>query len=163
MEDVARVKISELQLAPHPEGGYYREYYRSEELMKTDSLPDRYQSDRNFGTAIYFLLKAGEVSRFHSIRSDELWFFHGGAPIQIHILEQGRDYRTLTLGMSSELAAVIPRFCHFAAESLGDSYSLVSCVVLPGFDFEDFELSARAQLLQDFPEQESLIRRFTSS
>ena len=80
--------IEKLNLKQHPEGGFYSETYRSKETISKDALPDRYTSNHSFGTAIYFLLRSEDVSAFHRLKSDELWFFHLGSPVEVVFLTE---------------------------------------------------------------------------
>jgi uncharacterized protein len=137
--------ITHLQLQPHPEGGHYRETYRAEELVDTPRGP------RAASTAILFLLAAGQCSRWHRIASDEAWHYHGGAALVIYELcPQGQTRRThlgLNLARGEQPQHVVPAGSWFAAEPLdGDTWSLVSCTVAPGFDFADFQLATPQQL-----------------
>lgn len=130
--------IEKLELVPHPEGGYYREMYRSEGKV---SSPWN-KGIRNAMTDIYFLLTEGQVSRFHKVAHDELWNFYEGAPLELIEIEMASlKVSKNTLGISTN----IPRYKHLikgdnwqAAYSTGD-YSLVGCTVAPGFEFSDFE------------------------
>lgn len=142
--------IKELQLKKHPEGGYFRETYRSDESIPQNALPSRYKGGRDFSTAIYFLLKSDQASALHRIQSDELWFFHDGSPIEITVKSPGGNDQKIMLGkdiLSGEcLQAVMPKQYWFSARVLKpDSYTLVSCTVSPGFDFADFELKGPIQ------------------
>jgi predicted cupin superfamily sugar epimerase len=156
--DELQALIEELGLQPHPEGGFYKETFRSPEL-----LSDR---DRNLITAIYFILTSDNVSKFHRIVSDELWFFHAGSPITIHLLDHEYGHREIALGNEFN-SGQVPQFCVPGGTIFGSSvdvlgsYALVSCVVAPGFDFADFELFDRETLLKEFPEQQSIIERLT--
>lgn len=129
--------IQELKLLPHPEGGYYREIFRSQTLI---SAP---QGERNALTLIYFLLKEGEVSKFHQVLSDEAWNFIEGAPLRLVSVSadfhRNEEYTLASSAPGSVPLAIIPAEDWQAAECLGD-YSLVSCTVGPGFDFADFRL-----------------------
>ena len=158
--------IEHLSLKPHPEGGYYNETYRAVEKIKADALPPRFGGDRNFGTAIYFLLPSDERSLFHRIKSDELWHFHAGSTLEIYVLtEAGLIIHRLgtNLEQGDRPQVVIPADQWFAAAvSNNGTYTLASCTVSPGFDFEDFELAKRGQLLQEFPTYEAIIERFTN-
>lgn len=124
--------IALLQLAPHPEGGHYRETFRDGE-------------GRGHSSAIHFLLKAGEVSWWHRIDAAEVWHFHRGAPLELLIAENGVT-RTILLGAAIEQGeqpqAVVPPGAWQMARSTGD-YTLVGCTVAPGFEFAKFELAAR--------------------
>jgi predicted cupin superfamily sugar epimerase len=117
-------------------------------------------------TAIYFILTSDNVSKFHRIVSDELWFFHAGSPITIHLLDHEYGHREIALGNEFNKGQV-PQFCVPGGTIFGSSvdvssgYSLVSCVVAPGFDFADFELFDRETLLKEFPLYHSIIERLT--
>lgn len=148
-----------LQMNPHPEGGFYAETYRSEQEMETKS------GKRNLVTSIYFLLRADDVSHFHRIKSDELWFWHEGSPLSVHLLGKN-GHQILKLGPVDQ-SGTSPQHLVKANTIFGstvdfpDSYALVSCVVAPGFDFRDFELFQAEDLLPLFPEAEEIIRKLT--
>lgn len=120
-----------LGLQPHPEGGHYRETFRDPRMV----------DGRSAGTAIYFLLAAGEWSHWHRVDAAEIWHFHAGAPLALEIEGQG----VLTLGVDLTAGqrpqAVVPTGAWQAARSLGD-WTLVGCTVAPGFEFAGFELAA---------------------
>ncbi|MDF7814408.1 cupin domain-containing protein [Hymenobacter sp. YC55] len=152
--------IHHLHLLPHPEGGHYRETYRSADTMTTVEA-----QTRNVSTAIYYLLEDREKSCFHRIKSDELWFFHKGQALEIVLIADGQA-ATIVLGNDIEngelFQAVIPANTWFAAHvQQGKGYALVSCTVAPGFDFTDFELAQRAELTTQFPHLKALIEKFT--
>ncbi len=158
--------IEKLGLLPHPEGGYYKETYRADEDIDSASLPQRYKGGRSFGTAIYFLITSEAPSTFHRLLSDELWFFHAGDPLRVYGLRQGENLWKKDLGMSLEnnqsLQAIISKNTWFAAEVLApNSYTLISCTVHLGFDFRDFELAKRDELIAKFPQEPSLVERLT--
>ena len=139
----AQYWIDHLQLKPHPEGGFFREMYRSNEIIPKNALPVRYTGDRNFSTSIYFLLRSEDISAFHKITSDELWFFHAGSSVDVHIIAD-KEVSVIRFGINLEHGEVpqgtIPKNCWFGAKvTKPNSYALVSCTVAPGFDFEDFE------------------------
>jgi uncharacterized protein len=158
--------IKELGLAHHPEGGYFSETYRSEEIISRSGLPQRFRDDRCFSTAIYYLLEGGDFSSLHRIASDELWHFYQGSPLTIHCLHEDSGYREILLGDNPDraegLQAVVPAGTWFGAE-VNDkaSFSLVGCTVAPGFDFSDYEEGKCEALSRKFPEHASLIRRLT--
>lgn len=160
MNHTARIKflVDSLALLPHPEGGFYKETYRSEEFIETPF------GQRNLATSIYFLLTSENVSRFHRIKSDEHWYFHEGSPLTVHTLSAD-GYRTLSLGPVSEGHSpyqVVPAGVIFGSTvDAENGYSLVSCAVSPGFDFEDFELLLEEDLLPQYPDQKEIIRRLT--
>jgi len=150
--------IETLKLRPHPEGGYYGEVYRSELPISTQN------GERSLMTSIYFLLTSKDVSRFHVIASDELWFHHEGSDLTVHMLD---EYGHSELKLGTQDAAARPQQLVPAGKIFGstvdspDSYALVSCVVAPGFDFRDFKLFERTELLNKFPEHETIISRLT--
>ena len=140
MDDLVRA----YRLAPHPEGGFYREHYRS-----TDRVPG---TSRALSTAIYFLLPAGAFSRLHRIDADEVWHFYDGGPLRIaEIAPDGRVRETLLgrdPGAGQVPSHVVPAGAWFgAAPAEGTAFALVGCTVSPGFEFEGFELADRAALL----------------
>ena len=158
--------IENLQMQRHPEGGWYRETYRSAETILQNGLPPRFPGERSFATAIYFLLTDQAFSALHRIKSDEIWHFYAGTGLTLHLLEGAGDYRSLRLGADPSrgevFQAVAPAGFWFGAtveEPAG--FALVGCSVAPGFDFVDFELGRRAELLRSFPDQRALIERLT--
>lgn len=157
--------ITTLGLVRHPEGGWYRETYRSREQIERDALPPRFGGSRVLCTAIYFLLQQGEISALHRIKSDELWHYHAGSSLLIHTLAPGGEYRQLRLGpgitSGEEYQVVAPAGSWFGAELQGGDFALVGCTVAPGFDFADFEIGGREELLLRYPEQSAVIRRMT--
>ncbi len=160
--------ISKLGLIPHPEGGYYTEFYRSEETFIKKYLPVRYSGNRNFSTSIYFLLSEKNVSNFHRLQSDELWHFYNGSGLIIYVLNDVQGLTKIYLGNDLEsnenFQVVIKAGDWFAAEVKDKcSYTLLGCTVAPGFDFSDFEMAKRDTLLNKFVEHKDLIMQFTSS
>lgn len=159
--------IDHLQLRPHPEGGFYRETYRSKENIQVCGLPLRFSSPRSFSTAIHFLLRSEDRSLFHRIKSDEIWHFHAGTTLEIYVLHED-GVTTFRLGDQLEerdmIQVVVPANCWFAAKVISlNSYNLSSCTVAPGFDFLDFELADRRTLLQHYPHHAEIIETFTPS
>ena len=147
--------VAKLGLKEHPEGGFFREIFRSPLRVCADGR------ERSAVTCIYYLLPRGSFSAFHRLRSDELWHFLAGSPLRIHCLRAGREPWTLELGPGRELQAVVPAGTWFAAEAAEGEFALLGCTVAPGFEFADFELADRARLAAAFPGHESLIRRLT--
>jgi predicted cupin superfamily sugar epimerase len=135
-----------LELAPHPEGGWYRETWRSELTVGQSALPPDYTGPRSAGTAILFLLMPGQQSAWHTVRSAELWFHHRGGPLLLEVGPEQAGATTLFLG--SDIGAgeqpqlVVPPGHWQRARPRDDEPTLVSCVVVPGFDFADFALAA---------------------
>jgi len=164
MLTVAKI-IEKLDLQAHPEGGYYKETYRSKERV----VPPKNFSEelRHWATGIYFLLETGNFSAFHRLKSDETWFFHSGKSISIYILKNNGKLTVEKLGNPLEtpdatFQVTIPAEVWFAAEvNEKDSYVLVSCFVAPGFNYVDFELAYCEELTREYPEYTETIRRLT--
>lgn len=137
-------------MQPHPEGGYYKETYRSADLVNNAE-----GNQRNISTAIYFLLENQQKSHLHKIKSDELWFHHQGETLEIISIQNGelvRTYLGSDLDAGEVLQATIPANTWFGLKvKNGNGFALVSCTVAPGFDFSDFEMSHKANLLNQFP------------
>jgi uncharacterized protein len=135
--------VDRLQLQPHPEGGFYRETWRSNLSLPQSILPDGYTGDRSAGTAILFLLPTGHFSRWHRVRSAELWFHQAGDPLEL-VMAETLDGATqiINLGRDYAFQAIVPPDRWQKAKPIpGEAgYALVACVVVPGFDFADFEL-----------------------
>jgi hypothetical protein len=156
----AQEVIDKLKLTPHPEGGFYKETYRSDYTIVNER-----KENRNVSTAIYYLLEDEDKSLFHRIQSDELWFFHLGQPLEI-ILIRYEHLTTIILGNDIEKDEFpqirIPGNTWFAARvKNAKGFSLVSCSVSPGFDFADFDLAKREDLVQQFPHLKDVIEEFT--
>lgn len=167
MEKNAQYWINKLNLQEHPEGGYFKETYRSKDRLHESKLPDRYRSSRVFGTSIYFLLTTESVSNFHRLTSDEIWHFHFGGTAKIHFLNREGEHSEHLIGNQLEhgqsLQVLIPKGTWFAAEVTEGDFILVGCTVAPGFEFEDFELADRQSLLSAYPMHKTLIARFTKT
>jgi predicted cupin superfamily sugar epimerase len=158
--------IEHLQLSQHPEGGFFRETWRSTGSYHF-SGHRVFSGDRPFATSIYYLLQASECSRLHMIKSDELWFFHEGSPLTVHLFHPEGISSSFLLGNNSSgevLQGAVRAGTWFGAlheHQTPDAYSLVSCVVAPGFDFKDFSFADRDDLIRQFPLQKELIERLT--
>jgi hypothetical protein len=166
MHPKANKYIKQLQLKKHPEGGYFREVYRSAERILPTHLPKRYKSFRNFSTSICFLLEGKQFSAFHLLQSDEIWHFYDGGAVFLYIINQKGELSVKKLGRSvdSELQLTIEKQNWFAAEVEDTkSFALFGCTVSPGFEFEDFELGKRDDLLKKFPQHSDVIKRLTKS
>jgi len=158
--------IQKLGLKPHPEGGFYRETYRSDGVINENSLAYGYHGDRNLSTCIYFLLTSDVFSAFHRIRQDEIWHFYDGSPIELHTITQNGIYTKTVIGKAIDLGQVpqfvVPGGSWFAASVINpDDYSLIGCTVSPGFDFRDFELPSQNYLISQFPHHQEIISKLT--
>ncbi|MDP2273989.1 MAG: cupin domain-containing protein [Archangium sp.] len=148
--------IADYQLTPHPEGGYFRETYRSKQTLAG--------SGRSLSTAIYYLLPAGQRSLLHRIGADEVWHFYRGDPLLVIELQPGAAAKVTRLGCERGelLQYVVPAGTWFGAlPAPGSRYSLVGCTVSPGFEFSDFELGKRDALLAQFPEAREHVEALT--
>ncbi len=155
--------IARLNLEKHPEGGWFRQTYRSPETIPGDALPARFVGARPLSTAIYFLLRHGEISALHRLAADEVWHFYAGSPVTLHaIAPDGQVLRT-TLG-ADVFQAVVPARHWFGAtldDNREEAFALVGCTVAPGFSYDDFELADRDQLVARFPQHRELIEKLT--
>ncbi len=156
--------ISKLGLIPHPEGGYYKETYRSE--SETEVIYDGLvgQNVRNYSTCIYYLLTDDTFSAFHRIRQDEIWHFYSGNPIHLYTISPEGEYKEIFVGSDIENDEVpqyvVPAGFWFAARVEKD-FALAGCTVSPGFDFSDFELANRDELMSKFPHCKEIILSLT--
>lgn len=159
--------IERLGMRPlREEGGYFVEPYRSEEMIPKAGLPERYPSDRAFGTAIFYLLTPDTCSALHRLASDEIFHFYLGDPVTMLQLFPDGSSRVLTLGQDithdQELQVVVPRGTwqgSFLVE--GGAFALLGCTVAPGFEYADYEHGSREVLLDQYPDQRELIIRLT--
>lgn len=154
--DVERI-VSQLSLVPHPEGGFFRETFRAP--LALVGLP--HGQTRVAQSSVYFLLPSSTFSALHRVRSDEVWHFYDGDPLELHILDEW-EHRVVLLGR--DLAAgqvpqcVVPAGLWQAAKPLGDRFSLCGCTVAPGFEWEDFEMPSTDELMRNMPQHETVIR-----
>ena len=154
------------KLKPHPEGGYFRESYRSAGTIPAAALGGNLSGERNCSTAIYFLLPEGSKSKLHRIKSDETWHFYMGGPLTLaQIFPDGR-VENVTLGQDikagQKFQHVVPAGCWFGAyPEPGSGFSFAGCTVAPGFDFADFELAVPETLLALFPHAANIIKKLT--
>lgn len=164
----ARVKelIEKLHLIPHPEGGYYKETYRSAVVLKQEALPSDFEGDRVVSTMIYYLLESNDFSALHRIKSDESWHFYEGETLIVSEITPAGQLIEHELGndlSSGEVfQTVIPAHSWFGARLKNqEGYCLVGCGVAPGFEFEDFDMATREGLLKSFPQHRSTIEKLT--
>jgi predicted cupin superfamily sugar epimerase len=160
----ARELIETLGLIAHPEGGFYRETFRSPLAIR--GLPWLSPDDaRSASTAIYFLLPAGTFSAFHRVLADEVWHHYDGDPVDLHTLETARGHQVVRLGddfrVGHRAQHVVRGGIYQAASVAGDRYALCGCTVAPGFDFADFSMPSRDALLAAFPEHRALVESLT--
>ena len=151
--------VAKLGLKKHPEGGYFRETYRSENKMQILG----YDGPRSLSSAIYYLLAKPQVAAFHRIKSDEIWHRYAGGDLLLQIMKDGRLSR-LRLGTEGRGTPqiLVEKGCWMAASVSHGSYCLVGCTVSPGFDFRDWELGKRRDLLTLFPRHRAVIEKHTT-
>jgi len=163
--------IERFELVPHPEGGYFREVYRSAITFDHPALDrpaiDPARGSRRAGcTFIYFLLADQDFSAFHRVRcSDEIWHLYAGGPLEVHTVVDAQRHakHVLTCDLQrGEPSCVVPAGCWQAARlAPGSAWAFTGCTVAPGFDFADFEMPARETLVASFPQHERIITELT--
>ncbi|MFB3908339.1 MAG: cupin domain-containing protein [Candidatus Eisenbacteria bacterium] len=156
----AKKWMDSLQLLPHPEGGWFREVYRSR--LTIDKHPGKLEGTRSIATAIYYLLDRTTFSTFHRLASDEIWHFYRGDPIVLHVLHPNGTLEKRRLGPNIDagesLIVVVEAGLWFAARiAEGGDWALVGCTTSPGFDPMDFELAEREELIRKFPQHRAVI------
>ena len=158
--------IEKLNMIAHPEGGFYKEIYMSEENITANELKVDFEGSRILWTSIYFLLRDGEVSNFHRLKSDEMWYYHSGSPLTIYIITPEGELITERLGLNIENGekpqVLVPKDYIFGSAMINEGYALVGCMVSPGFEFRDFELFKRNFLLEKYPQYEEIIIKLTT-
>jgi predicted cupin superfamily sugar epimerase len=149
--------IATYRLQPHPEGGWYRETFRSAERVTTSA-----GTVRSATTSIYFLLTAEKFSAFHRLASDETWHFYRGDPVTVEVIAASGTHEVRVLGADDVLQTTVAGGAYFAAHvDAPDGYALVGCDVAPGFEFADFHLTTRSMLTAAYPHLAPLIARYT--
>lgn len=157
MHPEAERLIAAYRLKPHPEGGWYRETYRSAERVTTSR-----GMVRSATTSIYFLLTSAGFSAFHRLSSDETWHFYRGDPVTVEIIAASGVHESRPIGGDDSLQTTIVAGAHFAAHvDTPDGYAFVGCDVAPGFEFADFHLTTRSMLTAAYPHLAPLIARYT--
>ena len=168
MAKTAQYWINKINLIAHPEGGYYCETYRSQLSIAKEALPPEFTGSRLVSTAIYFLLEGENFSAFHRLRSDEIWHFYAGGTIAVHVIDPDGSYSKIQLGsdpQAGEVFQAVVKAGSWFASKVRDpkSFALAGCTVAPGFDFADFELGKRSELVKLYPQHRDLIEEFTRS
>ena len=152
----AEYYIKNLNMDPHIEGGYFKESFISN---------DEARKDKKLWSSIYFLLRTGEVSNFHRLKSDELWYYHDGEALTIDMITPEGELITSQLGKNIENGempqVLVPKGYIFGSAMNNDGYSLVGCMVSPAFDYKEFELFDREYLLSLYPEHKEIILKLT--
>lgn len=161
--NTAKTYVDQFDMIAHPEGGYYKEVYAHKKQFLPTDIDIDIKGKRHLSTSIYFLLEDEQVSHLHVLKSDEIWYYHDGNPLIIVMIVDG-EIKRVQLGLDVLNGQVpqllVPAGTIFGSysEKKGD-FSLVSCMVSPGFDFEDFRLVRAEELLNNFPEEADFIKR----
>jgi predicted cupin superfamily sugar epimerase len=168
MSDSIERIVELLRLAPHPEGGFYRETYRSELSVAHPALHQGKDAERSAATCMYYLLPADDFSAFHRVvATDEIWHLYAGDPLELHLIHQDGRYerRLLTTDLlAGEPTTMVEAGCWQAARvAPGGAWSFGGCTVAPGFDFADLEMSRAEEIIRQHPEHEAIIRQLTKS
>ena len=152
MKHSAEYYIEHLEMEPHVEGGYFKECLLEKE-------------DRDLWSSIYFMLAKGEVSNFHRLKSDEVWYYHDGNALTIYMIDDEGKLTAAKLGLDLEKGEVpqvlVPKGMIFGSAMEEEGFSLVGCMVSPCFKYEEFELFDRKELLEKYPEHREVILRLT--
>jgi predicted cupin superfamily sugar epimerase len=158
--------IKHFNLTVHPEGGYFKETYRSKGEILSEKLGKEFDGNRNYCTSIYFLLISDKFSAFHKINQDEIWHFYTGTRLKLHMISPEGNYSFIMIGVNFSKGEIpqftVPAHYYFAAEVLEkDSFSFVGCTVSPGFDFRDFILPSYEELSKEFSKHKKIIKQLT--
>lgn len=158
--------IKTFDLQPHPEGGYFKETYRSEKTIETNLIDKQFPSGRNYSTAIYFLIEKDNFSAFHRIKSDEVWHFYEGDALEVIEIDLKGNLIRTEVGRNIKAGQIFQYMVKaghwFGSRVLKDGeFSFVGCTVAPGFDFSDFDLTRREELINLFPQHKEIILELT--
>ena len=168
MDPDAEKIINRFALKPHPEGGFFKEVYRSTQHVRHPGVPAGENAERVCGTLIYYMLVGDRFSAFHRVRwTDEIWHLYAGGPIELHLIDTDGHYhaKTLTTALGDgEPTALVPAG-HWQAARVapGSSWAFGGCSVAPGFEYADFEMPSATALIEAFPQHEAIIRTLTSA
>jgi predicted cupin superfamily sugar epimerase len=166
MQDAVKRLVERFELTPHPEGGYFREVFRSALTVDSSRGDGARLVRRSGGTLIYFLLAERDFSAFHRVLgADEIWHLYAGGPLELHTIDLGGEHRAreLTAALEhGEPTGVVPAGWWQAARlARGAAWAFCGCTVAPGFEFADFEMPPAADLVGAYPGHERVIRELT--
>ena len=157
--------IKNLDMTPHEEGGFFKETFVSKENISVKNSNSDIDESRKLWTSIHFLLRDGEVSNFHRLKSDEMWYYHSGSPLTIYMINHEGELITEELGLNIKKGekpqVLVPKNYIFGSAMNHEGYALVGCMVSPGFEFKDFELFERDYLLEIYPKYKEAILKLT--
>lgn len=154
--------MTKFKMNKHPEGGYYVETYRSTLMIEGQD-----GKSRSSMTSIIYLLNEGDFSTYHKVLGDEMWCYHAGCDMEIHVLDpkDGKDHVFYCgVGTKASLQVLVPGGLYFAAKPVEDQeskWSCCGCIVTPGFEFEDFSIAKRDDLLLKYPTEKDIIIKLT--
>lgn len=152
--------INKLEMLPHVEGGFYKEIISSEESITTSD-----NKEKKLFSSIYFLLRTGEVSHFHQLTADEMWYYHAGSALTIYMISPSGELITKNLGLDIEKGEapqiLVPKGYIFGSAMINEGFSLVGCMVAPAFTFDDFKLFSQEDLLRKYPEHKDIILKLS--
>ncbi|HXG07990.1 MAG TPA: cupin domain-containing protein [Nitrososphaera sp.] len=159
MKSTATPKLAKrLRLEKHKEGGYFKETYRSETTIDIEG----YEGRRNIATAIYYMLARNDFSAFHRIKSDEIWHHYAGGTVTLYAIDKDGRLSKTRMGKNGAFQVVIKAGTWFAAALESKrSYCLLGCTVSPGFDYRDWEIGKRDDLVRMYPQHRKIIERYT--
>lgn len=160
----ANYYVTKLGLEPHPEGGFYKRTFESAERTSDQELSVEFEGKRKLYTSIYFLLGSNDISHLHRLKSDELWYYHAGSPLTISVINENGHYKESKLGINLDEGetpqVLVPKNSIFGSSVRDeDTFSLVGCMVSPGFEFQDFELFTQEELLSKYPQHKEVIMK----
>lgn len=158
--------VKELDLLPHPEGGFYKETYRSPLKLSPSCLSSNFTGERNIATGIYFLIEKGNFSALHKIKSDETWHFYFGDALEVIEIDGAGNLKNTVIGpdilKGESFQYTVKANTWFGSRvARQGQFSLVGCTVYPGFDFADFEMANRHELIRQYPQHQAVINELT--
>ena len=164
-QEISRI-IDKFSMKPHPEGGYFGAGFRSPEFLRSESLPNRYGTPRNMYSSIYFMVTRDKHSRFHRLKTDEMWHYYAGDPMILHLISETGKYSQVILSNTNgheKFLTLVKRNTWMAASTRGEDkgYALVGCTLAPGFEYKDFELGDRQEMIEAYPDCKDVIEQFT--
>jgi hypothetical protein len=156
-KEAARL-VKKLGLEKHPEGGYFKQTYKSDTVVDLEG----YDGPRSIATAIYYMLVGNQFSAFHMLKSDEIWHHYAGGSITLYVIDNDGKLSKIKIGGGGTPQAVVKAHTWFAASlDSKKSYCLLGCTMSPGFDYRDWALGKRVELLGMYPQHKKIIFRYT--
>ncbi len=164
-EEVKRI-IERFGMKPHPEGGYFREVYRSTVEVQHPKIPGGHRKQRRCSSLIYYLLQEQQFSAFHRVRwTDEIWHLYAGGPLELHVIDDVDRHTTrlLTTDLIESEPTMLVDAGNWQAARLapGARWAFGGCTVSPGFEYDDFEMPPRQELITSYPQHAAIIRELT--